>query len=732
MQAGDGQGTGNGRRLGDGAPGGEHARAQRIFGVVAGKRAKWLVLILWLLIGGLISSSANKLESVTKNEQSSYLPGSAESTKVIDLQKQLPSADTVPAVIIYHRESGLTDADRATLAHNMQAIKALGLPSIVAVTPGPPSKDGHAQLLIVTIKTPSDTDAGQLLVDDVKAIRGAINPPPAGLDVAVTGGAGFSADAIKVFSNINGTLLLWSVIIVAILLLITYRSPFLWLVPLICVLFADNVARGVAYWLARSGVVINGETSGILVVLVFGAGTDYALLIVARYREELRRHQNKHEAMQFALGRAGPAILASGLTVIAGLLCLLAAQLNSNRGLGPVGAIGIALALASMLTLLPALLVILPRGVFWPFVPHFGDPSKDETGFYARVGRTIGRRYRPIAVGVVIVLGVMTLGLFRINTNLSSLDAFRGSVESVRGAQLLAQSYPEGSSAPTEVLVQPPSKLQAAMEAAAKVPGVAGVDPNSIQKTANLAQFEVVLTADPYSSAATDTIVKLREAVRSAAGPGALVGGPTAIQLDVNTAAKRDFLVIAPLVLLVVFIILSILLRAVVVSVVLIATVILSFLAALGGSVLVFDYIFKFKGVDASLPLLAFIFLVALGVDYNIFLMARAREETLKIGTRPGMLKALAVTGGVITSAGVVLAGTFSVLGVLPLVALTEIGFIVAFGVLLDTLVVRTLLVPALTVWIGPKVWAPSALSHRDEAALPAGVASGETVKQTD
>jgi RND superfamily putative drug exporter len=498
------------------------------------------------------------------------------------------------------------------------------------------------------------------------------------------------------------------------------------------VLFADNVARGVAYWLARSGVVINGETSGILVVLVFGAGTDYALLIVARYREELRRHQDKHEAMQFALGRAGPAILASGLTVIAALLCLLVAELNSNRGLGPVGAIGIALALASMLTLLPALLVILPRGVFWPFVPHFGDAPKEETGFYARVGRTIGRQYRPIAVAVVIVLGVMAFGLFKINTNLSQLDAFRGSVESVHGQQLLKLSYPQGNSAPTDVLVQPASKIQAAMEAAAKVPGVAGVDPNSIQRAATLAQFEVVLTADPYSSAATDTIGRLRAAVKSAAGSGALVGGPTAVQLDVNTAAKRDFLVIAPLVLLVVFIILSILLRALVVSVVLIGTVILSFLAALGFSVLMFNNVFKFKGVDASLPLLAFIFLVALGVDYNIFLMARAREETLKLGTRPGMLKALAVTGGVITSAGVVLAGTFSVLGVLPLVALTEIGFIVAFGVLLDTLVVRTLLVPALTVWTGRKVWAPSPLAHRDEPSLPAGLGAPETVKQAD
>jgi RND superfamily putative drug exporter len=556
-------------------------------------------------------------------------------------------------------------------------------------------------------------------------MRDKIEPGPAGLDVAVTGGAGFSADAIKVFGNINTTLLLWSVIIVALLLLITYRSPFLWLVPLICVFLADDVARGVAYWLARAGVVINGQTSGILVVLVFGAGTDYALLIVARYREELRRHQDKHEAMQFALGRAGPTIVASGTTVIAGLLCLLVAALNSNRGLGPVGAIGIVLALASMLTLLPAFLVILPRGVFWPFVPRFGSAGREDTGVYARVGGFIARRHRAVAVTVVVILGAMALGLLRLDTNLSSLDAFRGSVESVRGQRLLAESYPQGATAPTDVLVQPASKLDVVIATAGSTPGVASVDQRSVRRAGDLAAFQVILQADPYSTTASDTIVQLRSRLKAAAGPGALVGGATAISHDVSVAARRDFRIIGPLVLLVVFLILSLLLRALVAPLMLIATVILSFVAALGASVLVFEFLFKFKGIDASLPLLAFIFLVALGVDYNIFLMARTREETRLLGTGPGMLKALAVTGGVITSAGVVLAGTFSVLGALPLVALTEIGFIVAFGVLLDTLMVRTLLVPALTLWIGPAVWAPSSLAHREgeRGAVPAGPA---------
>jgi RND superfamily putative drug exporter len=710
----------------------EHERAQRIFGIPAGRRAKWIVLVFWLLVGGLVSSFANKLESVTKNEQSSYLPGSAESTKVLELQKRLPGADTTPAVIVYRRESGLTPQDRAAIARDAQEIKGLGIPTIVAVVPGTPSPDGKADLLIVPIRVDDESsDAGTILVDDVKAIRAKVEPGPPGLQVAVTGGAGFSADAIKVFGNINTTLLLWSVIIVAILLLITYRSPILWLIPLITVLFADQVARGVAYGLAQAGVVINGQTSGILIVLVFGAGTDYALLIVARYREELRRHQDRHEAMQFALGRAGPAILASGSTVIAGLLCLTFASLNSNRGLGPVGAIGIALALASMLTLLPALLVILPRGVFWPFVPRFGTPGKEESGFYARVGQRIERRPRVVAITVIVVLFAMALGLLRIDTNLSSLDAFRGSVESVEGQRLVAASYPQGATAPTDVVVQPASNLQKAIAAARATPGVAAVDERTIQRTGDLAAFQVVLRDDPYSAAASDTVERLRTNVKAAAGAGALVGGATAIQRDVNAAATRDFLVIAPLVLLVVFLILGVLLRALVAPLLLIGTVILSFAAALGASVLVFDFVFGFKGIDASLPLLAFIFLVALGVDYNIFLMARAREETMKVGTRAGMLKALAVTGGVITSAGIVLAGTFSVLGVLPLVALTEIGFIVAFGVLLDTLVVRTLLVPALTLWTGPAIWAPSALAHRERAASPEAAAR-QTVKQPD
>ena len=367
------------------APDGDASDGRRrgsIVHLVAGKRSKWLVLLFWLLIGGLISPFANKLESVTKNEQSSYLPGAAESTKVLDLEKRFPSGNTVPAVIVFHRGSGLTSQDQATIAADAKAIDGLGPATILDPVPGPASTDGKAALLIVPIAAnDTNADAGRILVDDVKAIRAKIEPAPPGLEVAVTGGAGFSADAIGVFNSINTTLLLWSVVIVTALLLVTYRSPFLWLVPLISVLFADNVARGVAYGLAKAGVIINGETSGILIVLVFGAGTDYALLIVARYREELRRHQDKHEAMQFALGRAGPAILASGSTVVAGLLCLLAAALNSNRGLGPVGAIGIVLALAAMLTLLPALLVTLPRGVFWPFVPRFGSDRKEDTGF---------------------------------------------------------------------------------------------------------------------------------------------------------------------------------------------------------------------------------------------------------------------------------------------------------------------------------------------------------------
>jgi putative drug exporter of the RND superfamily len=718
----------------------------RFFAFTTGRRGKWVVLVLWLAVAVVIAPFSGKLESVEKNESSSFLPGNAESTKVLATTTKFQGGDIATAVVVYRRASGLTPADQEKAQSDFCAIVNQRLPSVLeppsgicspgSAEPGTTPQQGEAQQTQWIPPTPApdhkalifgipinagggSQEASQHLVDDVDAIRARVEQDQNGMDVRVTGGAGFSADAVKIFSDIDSKLLYSTLLIVAVLLLITYRSPVLWLIPLITVAFAEQCSRAVAYALAQAGVVVNGETAGVLVVLVFGAGTDYALLIVARYREELRRHEDRHEAMAFAMRRSSPAILASGLTVIAGLLCLVAASLNSNRGLGPVSALGIAIGLIAMLTLLPAILVITGRWVFWPFVPHFGSPLHEESGLWARIGRNVSQRPRLVWIVVTIVLGGMALGLLRLDTNLTQLEGFRGTVDSVEGQKLLALSFPQGATAPTDVVVTPAANAAKAAAAAQDVPGVVQVQPPVVQ--GNTALVEVILKPDPYSQQAFDAVDALRAKVKAAAGAGALVGGQSAIQLDVSRSATRDFKLIVPMILLVVLLILGGLLRAVLAPVLLILTVILSYLAALGASVLVFEFIFGFGGMDPGVPLLIFVFLVALGVDYNIFLMARVREESLTLGTRQGMLKGLAVTGGVITSAGIVLAGTFSVLGVLPLVVLTEIGFTVAFGVLLDTLIVRSILVPALTLDVGKRMWWPSALARTDAGESEGG-----------
>ncbi len=504
------------------------------------------------------------------------------------------------------------------------------------------------------------------------------------------------------------------------LLILIYRSPiFLW-IPLFAVVFAEVTTRSIGYALTEVGVTVNGQTSSILSILVLGAGTDYALLLVSRYREELRKHEDKHEAMALALRTAGPAIVASAATVIAALLCLTLAEVDGTAGLGPIGALGIAVAMVTMLTVLPALLVVCGRRAFWrpPMfgkgngVPHFGDEGADEThGAWRRVGDRVARGPRRIWVGTASVLVIGALGLLTLDTGLTQADAYRDEVESLQGQELLAQSFPAGASAATEIIVADPADVEAVVAAVQDVDGVAAVRPTDLSNDSGTL-VNAILEPEPYSSEAFNLIPDLRAAAKEAGGPETLVGGPSAIEYDVRQSAARDTKLIIPIALVVVFLILILLLRSLLAPLLLIGTVILSFAAALGISLVIFDVIFGFAGVDPSFPLFAFIFLVALGIDYNIFLMARVREETARHGTRQGMLRGLAVTGGVITSAGIVLAGTFSVLALLPLVFLTEIGFVIAFGVLLDTFIVRSILVPALVLDIGPKIWWPSKLQH--------------------
>jgi RND superfamily putative drug exporter len=614
-------------------------------------------------------------------------------------------------VIVYRRASGLTPADQARAASDRTTLAARFLGGRQAPPPVP-SRDGKAVVVNLPLQSRGFSNAdAQRLLDEVKAMRQQVGTGSGGLQIAVTGPAGFLADSIDVFQDIDTKLLLVTAVVVAILLIVTYRSPWLWLIPLLAVGLASQTAAAAVYGLARgAGLLVNGQSQGILTVLVFGAGTDYALLLVSRYREELRRHEDKHDAMVQALRGAGPAILASGTTVVLSLLCLLVAELNSTRGLGPVGAIGIVCALAAMLTLLPALLVACGRWLFFPFVPHYGSSHPEEESVWGWIGRRIERRPRVVWIVTALALAGLAVGLVDTHTGLNQDQQFRTAPESVVGQRILAESFPSGAASPTIVTTNP-AATEAVLRATRSTPGVASAQVTS--GTGNLVEISAILDSTVGTDASHRTIEELRGRVHAVPGAHALAGGTAATDLDISNATTHDRNVIVPLVLGVVLVILALLLRAVVAPLVLIATVILSYLAALGVSMVVFDKLFGFAGSDVSLPLFGFIFLVALGIDYNIFLMTRVREESRRLGTRAGTLRGLAVTGGVITSAGLVLAATFSVLGVLPLVFLTEIGFLVAFGVLLDTLVVRSVLVPALTFDIGDRMWWPRRLSRR-------------------
>ncbi len=682
---------------------------ERISVLPTGRRSAWLTIVIWIVVVAALSPLAGKLTEVENNETSAWLPGNAESLKVANAQEDFPNGETLTAVIVYHRDGGLTQEDLARIEADRTELTA----RYPETPPSPafPSEDGHAVIYTIPFLSRT-TEESEVVAEHVADIRDFLDQENGDLQVKVTGPAGFVKDFTEVFAGIDGTLLMATAIVVAVLLLITYRSPVLWLVPLISVGFALQFANAIVYLLAKyAGVSVNGQSGGILPVLVFGVGTDYALLLIARYREELRQHEKPREAMAFALRQAGPAILASAATVVIGLLCLLAADLNPTRGLGPVGAVGIVAGLIAMLTLLPAILVVFGRRLFWPFVPSFGSEHHEESGIWARIGVAVSRRPRPVWIATVVLLLVLALGVIGIDTNLAQSDQFRTKPDAIVGQNLIAESFPAGSGAPTTVIANAGS--EAAVQAAIlTVPGVAGAQQDGVSNDGSIVSFAVTLEAAPATEAAFDTVRDLRTAVHAVDGADAKVGGPDAQSLDISTTTSRDQKVIIPLILLVVLVILGALLRAVVAPIVLIVTVIISFAAALGVLTLVSEHIFGFAAIEGSIPLLGFVFLVALGIDYNIFLMSRVHEESKRLGTRKGMLRGLAVTGGVITSAGIVLAATFAVLGVLPLVFMTQLGFLVAFGVLLDTLIVRSVLVPALTFELDKKIWWPSSLSR--------------------
>jgi RND superfamily putative drug exporter len=669
----------------------------------------WLAVFLGLNAVNIFDRFAD----AEQNRAVDYLPNKAESVKLLNQIDEFPSGERFSAVVVYRRDGGLTARDRAAIAEDREQLT----PVATAGRPPQPivSRDRTTALNVAPFET---TGEGDIVTRDVDGVRDAVRGAPPGLQVEITGAAGFAADAIDVFESINGTLLAATAGLVFILLILIYRSPIFWLIPFLSVIVAEVSSRGVGYLLSELGVTVTGQSSAILTVLVFGAGTDYALLIVARYREELRRQQDNHVAVATAMRTAGPAIVASAFTVIAALLCLSLAEVNGTAGLALIGATGIGLAMLVMCTLLPALLAIFGRRAFWPFIPRYGSEGTDAThGMWRRIGERVGWAPRRVWIGSLAALVVMSLGLVYFNTNLTTGNQFRDEESSTRGQELVARAFPAGANVPNTVLVPNPDqagKVRAALE---RRPEVATLGP--VETGPPGARFDLTLRADPYSTQAFDQIPVLRDVVKRAGGDGVLIGGPTAEERDLRQSAARDTRVIVPLVLLVVFLVLAVLLRAIVLPVLLIGTVVLSFLAALGVGAFFFEFVFDFPGSDPSLPLWAFVFLVALGIDYNIFLMARVREEALRHGTRPGMVRGLAVTGGVITSAGIVLAGTFSILGSLPLVFLTELGFVIAFGVLLDTFIVRSVLVPALVFDIGPKVWLPSTLAQALDRRLP-------------
>ena len=687
---------------------------RKIAEIPAGRWTKWLVVGIWLVVIVLAFPLSSKLTGAEKNDASAWLPGNAESTKVLDVQSQFQSPNVYPGVVVYERASGLTAADRAKAAADARMFAR-----IHGVVPGQivgpiESADGRALETILKVDLGTQGWAGASKAVD--AIRAITNSNANGLVSHITGPLGNAADNNNVFKGIDGTLLYTALAVVIVILLITYRSPVLWLLPVISSGVALITAEAVIYLLAaHAGLVVNAQSAGILQVLVFGASTDYALLIVARYREELRRHDRRHAAMAEALRRAGPAIIASGSAVIVALLTLFAAELNSTKSLGPVLAIGVAVGMLAMLTLLPALLVIFPRGVFWPYRPSYGSAEPTSRGVWARVGWSIAPRPRLVWITTAVVLGILALGLTGLKANgLTAAQGFRGHPDSVIGETVLAQHFPAGAGEPV-IVIGNPSAAAPLRAAFAATPGIAGVTPPAVR--AGHAYLEGTLTSPPDSQAAYATIDRVRAAVHAVPGADALVGGSTAINLDVERASAHDRNVIIPLILLVVLIILGLLLRALVAPLILTATVVLSFAAALGVSAFFFNHVFGFGGADTSFPLFVFVFLVALGIDYNIFLMTRVREEAIRRDARRGALVGLAATGGVITSAGFVLAGTFAALATIPATFLTELGFAVAFGILLDTIIVRSVLVTALNLDIGRWMWWPSKLAQKPDPA---------------
>jgi len=667
----------------------------------------WLVLGLWIVVLAAVSPFASKLADVQHDRAVDYLPASADSTQVAKVQDRLPGGETTQMVVVYHRDGGLSAADRATAGEQMATIAREH--TLTAEPRGVPSKDGTTLMYPVASNEPgSDEKARDRLVGDVRDVAKGRD----GLSVDVGGEGALATDAAEVYNSLGGPLLYTTAAVVALLLIVIYRSPLLWLVPLGVAGMTEFLARGVAYGLNQGfGTSVTGQSAGIMTILVFGAGTDYALLLVSRYREELRRIERPYDAMAAALRGCGPAVLASSGTVAAGLLCLLAADLNSSRGMGPMGTVGVLCALVAMLTLLPAVLVLLGRRVFWPLVPRYGSTPKVRRSLFAAMGSSAGKRPYVVLAGGAVLLGALALGTFNLPGSIKQEDSFTSKPDAVTAMGTLAEAYPERGTQPITVI----TPADRADRTLASIRDTRGVDSAQEGRSGEgWTEISVTAVSAPQSAGETATIKALRDGL-----DGSYVGGPSAQQLDLKDTNARDRMIVVPIVLVSVLLILIALLRSLVAPLILVAAVVAVWGAALGIGGLVFGPVFGFEGIDPGLGLLSFVFLVALGVDYGIFLMHRMREESLA-GAEPdtAALTALRTTGGVIASAGLVLAATFAVLTNMPLVPLVELGFVIAVGVLLDTFLVRTYLVTSAAVALRRKVWWPGPLSRAPEPVV--------------
>jgi RND superfamily putative drug exporter len=720
--------------LGERSKSSVRTRVARVVGLL-------LVVFVWFGLAAVGGPLVGRLSEVQKNDNASFLPKSAESTEVGALAAKFSSTNALPYFVVIERPAGLRATDAVAVRRFAAGIPALPFEikgySMGQYLVGPPpaaipSRDGRALLVPVQLdakKAAETIGSSSPLYEGAKALKAsaASTLTPGGLSVYVAGPGGVLADFVTAFGGIDGILLLVALGVVFVILLVVYRSPILPVAVLMTAILGLAVAAMVIYPLAKNNTIgLNGQSQGILSILVVGAATDYSLLLVSRYREELHQHPSRWAAMAVAWRAAVEPIAASAATVILGLLCLLLSQLGNTRGLGPIGALGIAGALVASLTFLPAVLLLFGRRIFWPMVPTVdhvhAEDSVGRRGIWGRVAAMVG--HHPRRTWVLTLAGLLACAAFvpTLKANgITQSELFLNKVDSVTGQQVLARHFPAGSGSPVQIIA-PRDKAQEVLREVTSVDGVAsafvGQTPGAPPKVVDgnvLVQATLTPAAD--SPAAEAVVEKLRLSL-DRAGPEVLVGGSTAVNFDVRKASERDLRVIIPAILAVVFLVLMLLLRSLVAPLILVVANVISFAATLGVSALVFQHVFGFPGSDPATPLYAFVFLVALGIDYSIFLMTRVREESAQRGSRPGVLVALAVTGGVITSAGLVLAATFSALSVIPLVFLVQIAFLVAFGVLLDTTVVRSLLVPAFAYDLGRLIWWPSSLDSR---ASPSG-----------